>query len=361
MTRADIIVSGPVPSPTIDLTPNKIEFGKIFVPAWLQSRYQQGAWEPATIEPLTSLSMHPAAVVFHYGQAIFEGMKAYRWADGSANLFRPYENARRFARSADRMAMPILPEEAFVEGIRALVDVQREWIPEYPGSLYIRPTMIGTEAFIGVRAANEILFYVLTLPTGAYFSQTAASKGAGAVRVFVTTSVGRAAHGGTGNVKAAANYAVTLQAIAEAKNKGCGQVLFLDGCREGKIEEMGGMNIFFVKGKKLLTPSLGDTILPGVTRSSLIQLAPRLGYSVEETEISLNEIAADIKAGKVTEAFACGTAAVVVGIDSFLMDSGEEIAVGLSGAGPVTAELYEELVGIQYGTKPDPFNWIVKI
>lgn len=348
-------------APTVNLDPNKIEFGRIFTPTWLACAYKNGAWETPHIDRIDDVPMHPAAIVFHYGQAIFEGMKAYKWADGSVNLFRPIENARRFNRSASRMAMPELNETTFVEGIRTLVDQHRAWVPPNPGSLYIRPTMIATEPCIGVRTANEFLFFTITMPSGSYFPQTSNQSDAGMISVFITTKVGRAARGGTGNVKAAANYAVTLQIIAEGKAQGCSQVLFLDAAGKGQIEEMGGMNIFFIEGKKLITPSLNDTILAGITRDSIVKLAPTLGYKVEERIITLDELTDKIKKGSITEAFACGTAAVICGIKNFKLDNGEEIKVGSGASGPITNHLYDQLTGIQYGKYPDPFNWIVKV
>lgn len=359
MSQAVFEIDAPSVPPAVDLRPEKIEFGRIFVPIWLSCAYENGSWQQPRIGRLDPIQLHPAAVVFHYGQAIFEGMKAFKCADGSINLFRPLENARRFNRSAERMAMPAFDEETFVEGIRLLVDRQREWVPECPGSLYIRPTMIATEPCIGVRGAHEFLFYVITLPSGSYFPQT--TGGAGSIRVFVTTTVGRAARGGTGNVKAAVNYAVTLKVIGEGKKKGCSQVLFLDSCGQGRVEEMGGMNVFFVQGQKLITPRVTDTILRGITRDSIIALAPSLGYSIEERDIPLDTLLEQVKTGTVKEAFASGTAAAVAGIGSFLLESGEEITIGSGGCGSVTAELHQNLTGIQYGQQPDPFGWTRKV
>lgn len=350
------------PPPTIDLDPERIEFGRVFVPLWLNSRYANGAWQEPRVERMGSIDLHPAAIVFHYGQAIFEGLKAYKWADGSVHLFRPEENARRFKRSAERMAMPTLDEKVFVDGIRDLVSRQRDWIPQFPGSLYIRPTMIGTEACIGVRPSSEVLFFVLTLPSGAYFPKSAgATAGTQTVPVYVTTDVGRAAPGGTGNVKAAANYAVTLKIIGEAKKKGCAQVLFLDARGRGHIEEMGGMNVFFVSGRKLLTPLLHDTVLPGITRDAILRLAPELGFEAVEADISFEALVGLIQKGEVSEAFACGTAAVIAGIDTFVLEDGRKISVGSGKCGPLTDTLYHHLIDIQYGNRPDPFGWMIEV
>jgi branched-chain amino acid aminotransferase len=350
-----------VPPPSFDLAPEHIEFGKIVVPAWLTATYRNGRWGERQIGPIDEITLNPAALVLHYGQSVFEGLKAYLWEDGSVNLFRPYENARRLARSAVRMEMPPVDEKEFVEGIRALIGSQRGWIPRRPGSLYIRPILFGTEPYIGVRASQEFLYYVITLPSGGYFSQLSGKTGTGAVRVYVTTSVGRACPGGTGNIKASANYAVSLKVIQEARARGCGQVLFLDSRGQGLVEEMGGMNVCFVREGRLVTPPLNDTILPGVTRDSILKLAAHVGYAVEETPIAFAELVEGIRKGTVTEGFACGTAAVVVGINSFLLDTGEEVRFGDGECGPVTLDIYERLTGIQYGSTPDPFGWIVKV
>lgn len=361
MGASKINIKANLPKPTINLDPQKIEFGQIFPPLWLSCEYSDGAWHDANIDVLSTINLHPAAITLQYGQSIFEGMKAYKWEDGSVNLFRPIENAKRLNRSADRMAMPTLDEAFFVEGIRTLVSQQFDWIPKNPGSLYIRPSMIATEPCIGVRAAKQFLFFAITMPSGAYFPQTSGQSGAGAIQVYIASKVSRASRGGTGSVKATANYAITLKSIAEGKAKHCSQVLYLDARGQGLIEEMGGMNIFFVAGKKLLTPRLTDTILPGITRDSIIKIAPTLGYEVEETEINIDTLCAQIKKGIVTEAFACGTAAVICGIKNFLLDSGEEVALSAAAPGTVTQTLYDNLVGIQYGTRPDPYGWVVKV
>jgi len=357
---APIVVKSTAAAPTINLDPQKIDFGRTFCPLWLNAVYENGAWQGRVIDQVEPIALHPAALVLHYGQSIFEGMKAYKWQDGSVHLFRPIENARRLNASATRMAMPTFDESAFVEGVKTLVGQQTTWIPEAPGSLYLRPSMIATEPCIGVRSAEQFLFFVLAMPSGAYFPQTSGQSGAGAVRVLISSSVGRAARGGTGNVKATANYAVTLKVIAEGKAKGCSQVLFLDAAGQGRIEEMGGMNVFFVSGRKLMTPRLNDTILPGITRDSIIKLAPSLGLEVQESDLSLATILDQIKKGVVTEAFACGTAAVVVGIKNFLCETGEEITLAAA-PGSVTNTIYDELTGIQRGIRPDPFGWMVKV
>jgi branched-chain amino acid aminotransferase len=341
--------------PAAPLNPKELVFGKNFTPNWFVAEYRNGAWGGARIEELQPIQVHPAALVFHYAQAIFEGMKAYRWPDGRVTLFRPEMNARRMNASARRMEMPAIPEGLFLEALRELVDTEREWVPSEPGSLYIRPTMVASEACIGVRAATEFLFYVMTLPTGAYFRESSGLDQT--IKVLVSESVGRAARGGTGGVKAAANYAITLKAIKDASQHGCAQVMFLDARGTGNIEEMGGMNVMFVLDGKLVTPPLSDTILAGVTRDSLLQLARRQGIAVEERPVSIEEIYDGIESGRLTEALACGTAAVIAAIGRFRREDGGEIAVGDGSAGPVARALYDELTGIQYGRRPDPCGW----
>jgi len=348
------------PPPDLDLRPDRLEFGRVTAPLWFRAWYRHGAWERGRIEPWSTIDLHPAAIVLHYAQCIFEGLKAYKMPDGSVALFRPDMNARRMNHSAARMAMPDVPEQLFLEGIRALVDCQRKWIPDPPGSLYIRPTMIGTEPCIGVRASSEYLFFVIVLPSGSYFAQVQ-SGSTGTVRVFVSESVGRAAIGGTGDAKAGANYSVTLQIIGVAKKKGCAQVMFLDSHGERTVEEMGGMNVFFLRGDTLITPPLTGTLLAGITRDSILKLAPTLGLKVSEERIVWDELLAGVKSGQVSEAFACGTAAVITGIESFVLENGSEAKVGSGQCGAVTHKLFDALRNIQYGLSKDPFSWMVAV
>jgi branched-chain amino acid aminotransferase len=341
----------------IDLDPAKLEFGKTFAPDWFVSEYREGVWQNSRIEPVHNISLHPAAIVFHYGQSIFEGLKAYRWANGKTALFRPKENARRFARSAERMAMPPVDPEFFVEALKALVRTDIEWIPREPGSLYIRPTMMGTETAIGVHASGEFLFFILVLPSGAYFKETGVSA-TGTVTVYVAETTSRAASGGTGDVKASANYAISLHTIEEGKKRGCSQVLFLDSNGHREVEELGGMNVFFVEKNTLYTPPLQGTILPGITRDSVIQVARDLGLTVKETPIQIDEAAEKIEAGRLTEVFACGTAAVVVGIRELIFETGRRLVIADGTSGEVTRKLNTELQGIQFGRVPDRHGWI---
>jgi branched-chain amino acid aminotransferase len=362
MTTLDIQINSPLASldkPSaagIDLDPAKLEFGKTFAPDWFVAEYRNGSWQNARVEPSHNISLHPAAIVLHYGQSIFEGMKAYRWSNGKVALFRPKDNARRFARSAERMAMPPVDTEFFVEAVKALVRTDADWTPREPGSLYIRPTMMGTEAAIGVHASHDFLFFVLALPSGAYFKGTSASS-VGTVTVYIAETTSRAAHGGTGDVKAAANYAISLRTIEEGKKKGCSQVLFLDSNGKRQVEELGGMNVFFAEGNTLCTPPLHDTILAGITRDSVIQVARDLGIAVRETPIQIDEAADKIQSGRISEVFACGTAAVVIGIDEFVFETGRRLVIGGGSAGEVTRKLNAELQGIQFGRLPDRHGW----
>jgi branched-chain amino acid aminotransferase len=356
MTTLDIQIHAEPSAAGVDLDPAKLEFGKTFAPDWFVSEYRNSLWQNARVEPSHNISLHPAAIVLHYGQSIFEGMKAYRWANGKVALFRPKDNARRFARSAERMAMPPVDVDFFVEAVKALVRIDADWVPREPGSLYIRPTMMGTEACIGVRASHEVLFFVITMPSGAYFKGTDAST-VGTVTVYVAETSSRAAHGGTGNVKASANYGISLHTIEEGKKKGCSQVLFLDSNGERLVEELGGMNVFFIEGNTLYTPPLHDTILPGITRDSVIQVARDLGIGVSETPIQIDEAADKIQAGHISEVFACGTAAVVIGIDEFVFETGRRVVIGRRVAGELTRKLNAELQGIQFGRLPDRHGW----
>lgn len=346
----------PQKTASYSLDPKDIEFGRTCTPNLFIAEYRNGRWHDPRIEALHRFSLHPASNVFHYAQAIFEGLKAYRHNDEKVALFRPEMNASRFDESAARMGMPAVGEELFLEAIHRLVDIERAFIPQAPGTLYIRPTMIGTEPCLGVRSSNEFLFYVITLPSGAYFKEMLA--GTGTVRVMVEQSSSRAAPGGTGAVKAAANYAVTLKTITDAKQKGCSQVLYLDAVRHKRVEELGGMNVFIVRNGELVTPTLNGTILPGVTRDSLLVLGPSLGVPAREADIDINEVVAGIQNGSITEAFACGTAATVVGINELVFEDGRHLQVGDGTLGPVTKRLFDEIQAIQFGTAPDRFGWI---
>jgi len=346
------MLTGPLPS--VD----RIEFGKLFAPTLVSAEFKAGKWSDLRYEPLHAFEMHPAAIVFHYGQAIFEGQKAFTRPGGEAALFRPELNARRFRDSAERMLLPVLPEETFLQAVTEATANNLSYVPPKPGSLYLRPTMIGHEPCIGVRGSNEALFFVLSVPAGAYFTNM--RDGKGAIRVWVDKKVARAAPGGTGGIKTSANYAGTLKSIHDAKQKGCAQVLYLDAQGTGHLEEMGGMNIFVVIGGKLVTPPLGGTILPGITRLSAIEAAHTLGIPVEERPISIKEIVAAGKAGNLQEAFACGTAATIVGISEFVFED-EPSCVLPKPTGPIADQLLDYVQGVQYGTRPDTHGWMRQV
>lgn len=310
-------------------------------------------WHEATVLARGPFQLDPACAVLHYAQEIFEGMKAYRTTDGAITLFRPEENARRFNESAERMAMPVIPEELFLAAIEELVRIDADWIPAgQGGSLYIRPFMFASEVFLGVKPASEYIFCVIASPVGAYFK-----GGSKAITLWVSEHYSRAAAGGTGAAKCGGNYAGSLVAQAEAIKNSCDQVVFLDAAEHRWVEELGGMNIFFVMDDgSLITPPLG-TILPGITRNSIMELARAAGHDVREEPYSFDQWQADARSGKLREAFACGTAAVVAGIGE-VRHTGGSFAIGNSGDGPVTTALRDQLVGIQRGNIADSRRWL---
>jgi branched-chain amino acid aminotransferase len=331
-------------------------FGRVFTDHMAIVRYDQAnGWHDARIEARTNFPLDPALAVLHYAQEIFEGLKAYQRADGGVNLFRPDANARRFHNSADRMAMAPLPESLIIEAVEHLVRIDRAWIPGGEGSLYLRPFMIASEVFLGVKPSAEYIFAVIASPVGSYFK-----GGPAPVSIWVSENYTRAAIGGTGAVKCGGNYAASLRAQAEAIEHGCDQVVFLDALERKYIEELGGMNVFFVfEDGSLSTPPLG-TILPGITRDSIIALAKDAGKTVREEAYSIDQWRADAKSGKLKEAFACGTAAVISPIGKVRSASGDFVING-GEAGPVAMGLRKQLVDIQYGRAADPHNWIRKV
>jgi len=354
-------VRHPHPSPTpadkrVALLANP-GFGRVFSDHMVTIRYSEGkGWHDGRIEPRRPIEMDPASAVLHYAQEIFEGLKAYKTADGGAIMFRPRENARRFRDSAERLAMPKLPEEDFLEAIDQLVNIDRDWIPDGDGSLYIRPFMFANEIFLGVKPSSEYLFIVIASSVGSYFK-----SGADAVSVWVSPDYTRAAPGGTGAAKCGGNYAASLIAQAEAHKHGCDQVVFLDAAERKWVEELGGMNVFFVfNDGTMSTPPLGGTILPGITRSSLLTLAKDKGIKVREERYSYDQWKADAHSGKLREAFACGTAAVVTSIGTVRAPEGE-FKIGNGGAGARTEELKTALVDIQRCRAPDPHKWIHRV
>ena len=336
-------------------------FGRIFTDHMVVVPYKEGeGWGQGVLKAYGPIEMDPAASVLHYGQAIFEGFKAYKQKDGSIATFRPEANSRRFNTSAARLAMPDLPEAIFLEAAKALITQDQAWVPGAVGeSLYMRPLMIGTEAALGVRPSNEYLFILMASPSGAYFP-----AGVKPVTVWISDDYVRAAPGGTGFAKCAGNYAASLVAQHQAKGEGCDQVVWLDAVQRNYIEEMGGMNMFFVyqeNGETIIaTPELTGTLLPGITRDSLLQLARELGYRAEERKITVAEWRAAIKSGRMTEVCACGTAAVITPVGHVKSKRGEW-SINKGETGPVAARLREALLNLQHGLAPDTHGWMKKI
>jgi len=315
-------------------------------------------WHSAQVIPYGPIMMDPSSAVLHYGQEIFEGIKAYRHEDGSIWTFRPDMNAARLQRSAKRMALPELPAEIFLESLRELISVDGDWVPQPEGekTLYIRPFEIAAENFLGVRAAHRVEYRVIASPVGPYFT-----GGIKPVSIWISLDSARAGKFGTGEAKTGGNYAASLLAQQEATANGCSQVLFLDADTSTYIEELGGMNLFFVYGNgSVVTPPLDGTILHGITRDSVIQLLKDSGHDVKEQKTSLAELREAVAAGEITEVFACGTAAVITPV-GLLKSREEEIVIGGNEPGQTTVSIRKELTGIQYGKVADRHNWMVKL
>lgn len=366
MTGLPEFAHSPHPSPHSDDERERVladpGFGKYFTDHMVTIDYSpESGWHDAVVGPYAPLTFEPAATVLHYGQSIFEGLKAYRHADGSINTFRPEANARRFRVSAERLAMAELPEDLFVESLRQLLDVDRAWVPGAEGedSLYLRPFMLATDVGLGVRPSDCYRYLLIASPAGAYFP-----RGIKPVSVWLSREYVRAAPGGTGAAKFAGNYAASLVAQAHAAEQGCDQVVWLDAVEREYIEEMGGMNLFFVFGSgsdaRLVTPSLSGSLLPGVTRDSLLQLAADAGYPVEERRISADEWEKGCASGEITEVFACGTAAVITPV-GWVKHSSGEFTVADGEAGEVTKALRDTLTGIQRGTFADTHGWMSRL
>jgi branched-chain amino acid aminotransferase len=333
-------------------------FGRVFTDNMVTIRYSDTkGWHDATVTARAPLLLDPATAVLHYAQEIFEGLKAYRLPDGGASLFRADANARRFAESARRLAMAELPEELFLESIRQLVKIDRDWIPEgESGALYLRPFMIASEVFLGVKPSAEYLYMVIASSVGAYFK-----GGAPSVTLWVSEDYTRAAPGGTGAAKCGGNYAASLSAQSQAIAAGCDQVVFLDAVEKKWIEELGGMNVFFVfDDGSIQTPPTGGTILPGITRDSLLTLACAEGVTVREQPYSIDQWQADARSGRLRESFACGTAAVVTPIGRVRSNT-LDFTIGNGGPGVLSERLKSQLVAIQRGHAPDVHGWIERV
>ncbi len=336
-------------------------FGRHFTDHMVVVEYDAGqGWHDARVEPYGPFTLDPATMVLHYAQEIFEGLKAYLQPDGSIATFRPAANAARMSTSADRLGMPRLPDGMFLDSLRELVTIDREWVPSGgESSLYLRPFMFASEVGLGVRPASSYVYSVIASPAGAYFS-----GGVKPVSVWWSTEYVRAAPGGMGFAKTGGNYAASLAAQAEAAAKGCDQVVWLDAVERRWVEEMGGMNLCFVFGSgadiELVTPELSGSLLPGVTRDSLLQLARDLGYTATERRISTDEWEKGVESGELTEVFACGTAAVITPVGS-VKHAGGEFTIGDGTSGPVTMQLRENLTAVQTGARPDPHGWMVQL
>lgn len=332
-------------------------FGKNFTDHMVDICWSEnGGWHRPRVQPYGPITLDPSAAVLHYGQEIFEGLKAYRHADGSIWSFRPEANAARMQRSAKRLALPELPTEYFLESIKRLVALDKEWVPSAPEtSLYLRPFMFAKEAFLGVRPAAKVGYYLIASPAGAYFP-----GGVAPVSIWLSTKYSRAGKGGTGAAKTGGNYASSLVAQAEAGEHGCAQVLFLDSVEGKYVEELGGMNVVLVyKDGTLVTPK-SDSILEGITRDSILDLARARGHKVEERRVSLQEWRDGVASGDITEMFACGTAAVVTPISQV---KGAEFTIGSEDApaGELTMSLRQELTDLQYGRLPDTHGWMTRL
>ena len=336
---------------------SKLGFGKIFTDHMFLMDYTAGeGWHDARVVPYASLPMDPATVVFHYAQEIFEGMKAYRTADGSVQLFRPDCNAKRFQDSADRLCIPKIPVEDFVQAVETLVDVDRDWVPHSDGaSLYIRPFVFANDVGLGVHASKHYLFCIICAPSGAYYAE-----GLDPVRIYVEDEYIRAAPGLTGFTKCGGNYAASIKAGELAEEQGYAQVLWLDGVERKYIEEVGAMNIFFKIDGKVVTPMLNGSILPGITRDSVLHLCRDWGLPTEERKISVEELLQAQKEGKLEEVFGTGTAAVISPVGK-LRYKDEVMVIGGNKIGPLSQKLYDTVTGIQLGSLEDKYGWRVQV
>ena len=347
------------PESTTSSTAPKLEnlgFGRVFSEHMVTSRWTPaGGWEPLEVVKRSALELDPASSVLHYGQSIFEGLKAYHQADGSVAVFRPDANGGRFQRSARRLALPELPVADFVRSIDMLLEVDRAWVPAgAEQSLYLRPFMFGVESFLGVRPAQEVRYILIASPVDSYFA-----GGLHPVSIWLAEDYVRAAPGGTGAAKCAGNYATSLVAQQEATAEGCEQVLFLDAVEHRWLEELGGMNVMLVRRDgTLITPELSGTILEGVTRDSLLTIARESGRGVEERRVSFDEFRSGVESGEITEAFACGTAAVITPIGRVKWRGGEVLLDGGQTIGPTVTELRQALLDIQYGRAADSHGWM---
>ena len=337
--------------------PKTLVFGKTFTDHMFLMDYDAGqGWHDGRIVPYAPLALDPSAMVFHYAQEVFEGMKAYRTPDGGVQLFRPTENVKRINSSCERLCIPQLPEEAAFEAIRQLVKLEADWVPDTPGtSLYIRPFIIATDASLGVHASHSYLFCVICCPVGAYYKE-----GINPVRIYVENDDVRAVHGGTGHTKCGGNYAASIRASERAEQRGYAQVLWLDGVERRYIEEVGSMNVMFKVAGEVITPALTGSVLPGITRKSCLDLLRAWGVPVSERLITAEELFDAAESGALEEAWGTGTAAVVSPIGEMGW-SERSCTIGGGQIGALTQKLYDTLTGIQWGALEDPYGWTVKV
>lgn len=336
---------------------SKLGFGKVFTDHMFIMDYNvNDGWKDARIVPFENISLHPASTVLHYGAEIFEGLKAYRIADGSVQLFRPVENMKRLNTSAERLCLPEIPVEDALQALTTFVKVEEDWVPHTNGaSLYLRPFLFGNDPHLGVHTVQNATFVIIASPSGSYYAE-----GINPVKIMIEDADVRAVRGGTGYAKCGGNYAASTRAGEKAAKKGYSQVLWLDGVERKYIEEVGAMNVMFKINGEIITPALTGSILPGITRKSCIEVLKSKGFKVSERLLSIDELKDAMASGALEEAWGCGTAAVVSPI-GMLMYKGLEYPVCEGKIGPTTQMLYDTLTGIQYGRLEDPFGWIVKI
>lgn len=336
---------------------NNLGFGTLFTDHMFNMDYDlEKGWHNPRVEPYAPFVLDPATMILHYGQGIFEGLKAYRTKDGGIQLFRPRDNFKRFNYSAHKLCIPELDESLALEGLKALLKVEKDWVPGAPGtSLYIRPTIIATDPFLGVRASHTYRFFIILSPVGAYYPE-----GFNPVKILVTREHVRAVRGGVGDTKTMGNYAASLLAGEKAHDAGYTQVLWLDGVEQKYVEEVGSMNIMFVINDELVTPQLNGSILPGITRDSVLALTKAWGIKTSERLISIDEVFEAHQSGALTEIFGSGTAAVISPVGELKYED-QVITVGRGSAGPVAQRLFDTIMDIQYGRAEDPFGWIEPI
>ena len=353
IAAADFNITKVKQSKLQDISLHNVPFGKYFSDHMLEVDYENGEWQTPSIKPYQPISLDPSLAALHYGQAIFEGIKAYKDADGKAFIFRPYDNFKRFNLSAQRMEMPVVPEEIFIEGLRKLIEVEQAWIPaEADHSLYIRPFMFSTDEAIGVRPSDKYKFLIILSPTGPYYAKP--------MRIYVEEKYVRSVRGGYGTAKAAGNYGGALKASAEANKQGFDQVMWMDAFEHKYIEECGTMNVFFIIGDKVITPGLQDgTILAGVTRDSTITILKDMGYDVEERKISIDEITAAYEAGTLKEIFGTGTAATISMIKELKYN---DLAMTFdTSKWTIAPTVKTKMDAIKYGETPDTHQWMFAV